>query len=427
MMKIISHKKTAILTFTLLLFYLVTIGISEAAFPGSNGKIAFLKVLDGNKEIYVMNADGSNQYRLTDNEAYDAQPSWSPDGNKIVFWSDRDGRGDLYTINADGTNLINITNTPEINEYHPDWSPDGTKIAFASSATAGKGDIYVMNIDGTDPTRLTDDDQQAYCPVWSPDGTKIAFCRMPDNYHIYLMNSDGTNESELPTSSLRSAMHPSWSPDGTKIAFEGLTLDYNSEIMAINVDGSNIQNLTNHAAVDSLPAWSPDGTKIAFSTKRSGNYDIYLMNTDGTSPTSLTNDAADEWDTSWQVIKDIDCFGFEPPMDKTISVKKKNRVLPLKMVCYDGETELTDLDIAPPVVEVDYVDSSGVPGAVEEVLYAGQGDEGNQFVYSDGYWRFNLQTKNFSAYGTYTIKAKSGDTNSYTIQVPCPESTFVIK
>jgi hypothetical protein len=124
---------------------------------------------------------------------------------------------------------------------------------------------------------------------------------------------------------------------------------------------------------------------------------------------------------------EINCTGFEPPMDKTISVKKKNRVLPLKMVCYDGESELTDLDIVPPVVEVDYVDSYGVPGAVEEVLYAGQGDEGNQFVYSDGYWRFNLQTKNFSAYGTYNIKAKSGDTNSYIIEVPSPEATFVVE
>jgi hypothetical protein len=57
-------------------------------------------------------------------------------------------------------------------------------------------------------------------------------------------------------------------------------------------------------------------------------------------------------------------------MDKTISAKKKNRVLPLKMVCYDGETKLTDLNIVPPIVEVDYVDSNGVPGTVEEVLYA---------------------------------------------------------
>ena len=127
------------------------------------------------------------------------------------------------------------------------------------------------------------------------------------------------------------------------------------------------------------------------------------------------------------VVSEISCTGFEPPMDKIISVKKKNRVLPLKMVCYDGATELTDLDIAPPVVEVNYVDSNGIPGAVEEVLYAGQCDEGNQFAYSDGYWRFNLQTKNFSAYGTYSINAVSGDTSSYNIEIPNPEATFVIE
>lgn len=120
------------------------------------------------------------------------------------------------------------------------------------------------------------------------------------------------------------------------------------------------------------------------------------------------------------------CSGFEPPIDKAVSVKKKNRVLPLKMVLFDQSgTEVTDLD-APPVVEVDFTGGTPTNPPGEEFLSAGHGDEGNEFVYTGNYWRFNLQTKNFSSSGIYTIKAVSSDPNEYTIAPMC-EATFVIE
>ena len=122
----------------------------------------------------------------------------------------------------------------------------------------------------------------------------------------------------------------------------------------------------------------------------------------------------------------LECVGFEPPLDKPISVKKKNRVLPLKMVCFDGEgIEITYLE-SPPVVEVDFDGDNFIPETFEEALPAGQGDEGNQFVYNGDYWQFNLQTKNFSGSGMYTIRAVSGSPTAYVID-PFPEATFEIK
>ena len=124
----------------------------------------------------------------------------------------------------------------------------------------------------------------------------------------------------------------------------------------------------------------------------------------------------------------LTCVGFEPPMDKTVSVKKKNRVLPLKMELLDKDgASITDLDInASPIVEVDY--NGGVPATEppETYLPAGQGDEGNQFVFTESYWQFNLQTKNFSGAGEYTIRAISGDPNVYTIIDPTCTATFMI-
>ena len=94
-------------------------------------KIAFASDRDGNWEIYVMNADGSNQTRLTNNSAVDRQPTWSPDGTMIVFYSDRDGTCEIYGMNADGTGQTRLTNNT-VADWDPSWSPDDTRIVFVS-------------------------------------------------------------------------------------------------------------------------------------------------------------------------------------------------------------------------------------------------------------------------------------------------------
>ncbi len=122
----------------------------------------------------------------------------------------------------------------------------------------------------------------------------------------------------------------------------------------------------------------------------------------------------------------IACLGFEPPMDRIISVRKKNRVLPLKIVLLKNGTEVTDLDIvAPPVVEIDFTGGDPTDPGAEDFLSAGKGDEGNQFVFSGNNWDFNLQSKNFSGAGTYTITAVSGDPAEYVIDPICT-ATFII-
>jgi transposase InsO family protein len=123
----------------------------------------------------------------------------------------------------------------------------------------------------------------------------------------------------------------------------------------------------------------------------------------------------------------LSCWGFESPMNQLVTVKHKNRVLPLKMQLTDAAgTLITSAGVqTPPVVEI--VFSGGVPAAVPDDTYlaAGQGDIGNTFTFVDNIWQFNLQTKNFSGAGTYTIRAISGNPNEYLINPRC-QATFVI-
>ena len=127
--------------------------------------ILFTSNRDGNEEIYVMNADGSNQTRITNNHSIDSLAEWSPDGSKITFYSDRDGNNEIYSMNADGSNQTRLTNNSADDRYSI-WSPDGSKIAFTSNRD-GNYEIYVMNADGTNPIRLTNNSADDENPSWS--------------------------------------------------------------------------------------------------------------------------------------------------------------------------------------------------------------------------------------------------------------------
>jgi Tol biopolymer transport system component len=163
------------------------------------GQIAFDAWRTGDGEIYVMNADGSDQVNLTNSPAWDIFPVWSPDGSKLAFTSTRDGNFEVYVMNADGTGQVNLTNSPG-SDGTPAWSPDGSQIAFRS-ARDGNGEIYLVNADGTGQVNLTNSPGSDGNAAWSPDGSQIAFGSDRDgNGEIYVMNADGTGQVNLTNS-----------------------------------------------------------------------------------------------------------------------------------------------------------------------------------------------------------------------------------
>jgi hypothetical protein len=281
---------------------------SSGAQARENGKIAFTSTRDGNYEIYVMNADGTEQTRLTNNNANDYDPFYSPDGKKILFWTNRDGNYEIYVMNSDGTQQTRLTNN-NYSDEQPSWSPDGKKIAFPSNRD-GNLEIYVMNADGTGQTRLTYNNAADEQPRWSPDGSMIAFNTDRDgNMEIYVMNSDGTDQTRITYSDGRDE-DPDWSPDRKKFAFFS-ERDGNCEIYVMNIDGSQPMRLTNSIADDSDPCWSPDGSKIVFDSFRDGNWNIYSINADGSELVRLTSNEALDWGPIWQGVEKSAAFPFE--------------------------------------------------------------------------------------------------------------------
>lgn len=256
-----------------------------------NGRIAFQTNRDGNDEIYVMNADGTGQTRITNNSEIDRQPAYSPDGTKIAFSGQ--GRltsnGDIYVMNANGTGKTFLTDSLWF-DGHPAYSPDGSRIAFVSQRDENY-EVYAMNADGSGQTNLTNSPTTVDTdPSYSSDGQKITFHRDGD---IWVMNSDGVGKRALTNDPAPDA-NPVFSPDGTKIAFTSFR-DGNYEIYTMNADGSGEENITDNAAQDDLAAYSPDGTKIAFNRDR----DMWVMNADGTGQTRLTQYPPDAIFPSW--------------------------------------------------------------------------------------------------------------------------------
>lgn len=267
------HIGVGLLIAALLVFSATGAGIfglaakAYAIFPGANGKIVFVSERDGNREIYVMNPDGSGQTRLTNNSTTDEYPAWSSDGKKIVF----DKESSLNVMNVDGTGVIQVAAGFDSG---PSWSPDGTKIAF-DKLDNGIRRIMLINADGTGEKILGGAGLHNLDPRWSPDGTKIAFWAAGNGAGIYLINPDGSGLKQIGVGS-----YPDWSPDGSKIAVG------NGGIWIMNTDGTNVTPVPNTTGADH-PRWSPDGKKFVFS-KDDG---IYVINADGSGLVKIDNES----------------------------------------------------------------------------------------------------------------------------------------
>ena len=172
-------------------------------------KIVFASDRDGPSHVYVMDSDGQNAIPLTNSALGDYEPAWSPNGTQIAFVSQRDrdvvgvGGEEIFVMQANGENPTRLTDD-DLNVL-PTWSPNGAKIAFQSFRDNAVA-IWLMDVDGQNQTRLTYNTGIASSvePAWSPDGTRIAFAardgELHESFNIYVVGTDGQHQTALTTS-----------------------------------------------------------------------------------------------------------------------------------------------------------------------------------------------------------------------------------
>lgn len=261
--------------------------------------ILFMSDRDGNREIYVMNADGNNVRRLTDHPAEDTEPTWSPNGQQIAFASNRDGEFAVYIMNKDGSNPRRLS--PDVGSYaaSPSWSPDGTRIAYVSNAL-GTSQIHIIGLDGSEDRALTQRSYESIDPTWSPDGETLLFASNPNgNFELFIVRRDGTGMRQITNDSTMDSDSPAWSPSGDLVVFAANSARL-GELYVMNSTGSDVRVLVStENAIISSPTWSPDGQSIVYSLYISDLHSLQRVYKDGFGLESLDTRSGNSSFPSW--------------------------------------------------------------------------------------------------------------------------------
>jgi Tol biopolymer transport system component len=293
-------------------------GTASAAFPGDNGRIAFVRYSTTDGGVATALPGDTTATPLIQGAT---SPAWSADGTKIAYV--RAGpaesyKATIYVANADGTGERRVgpdyedpTPGPDYGYFtrvdHPAWSPDGQSLAYDRNVTACGGHtcvinnegIWRINIDGTGEQLLA---ELGNDPAWSPDGTKVAFDTGVYFYNagdIAVVGADGRGETML-TNTSEDEREPNWSPDGSRLAFGTVATPYEqSDIGVVAADGTGQSILIGGPNSDTSPAYSPDGTKLVFRSERDGG-GLDIANADGSGIERLAASGPTDSYPDWQ-------------------------------------------------------------------------------------------------------------------------------
>jgi Tol biopolymer transport system component len=279
-----AHRLASSILLGALAVPIAAVGASPAELP----KIAFVSDRDGDHDIYLMNLDGTDQVRLSDNPEDDLYPAWSPDGQMIAFESRRDGNPEIYVMDRDGTAVTRLTDDPSA-DTQPVWSPDGQTIVFASDRR-GTMDLFTMDAGGGSVARLTRAAGDEYPSDWSEDGRRILFHAAVSDFEQFILFFP--SRVLIPLTD-----NDAFDGGATWLSGRGMVFvtkrDLNDEIYTMMSDGTRLRRLTDDPAIDRYPDGSADF--ILFDSKRDGNFEIYAMQPDGTGETRLTEEASADW------------------------------------------------------------------------------------------------------------------------------------
>lgn len=292
---------------------LVLVGTAAAAFPGSNGRIAFSRSvgLGLDYDIYTMRRGGSDRRAVVSSRFVDLDPSWSASGRRLVFVRDVDNRlaaanFEIFTKNLRTGRVVRRTRRAAV-DWMPVFSPGGRKIAFASDRGPGSTfDIFVLDLSSGNVTRIhrAGDD---FSPAWSSDGRFLIWSgyRASGRADIFRRASGGGTITNLTQTPNASEEEPNLNPAGTRVVYQrwlvGAASD--TEIVIRTLATGVTRVLTRNGRSDLRPAFSPNGARIVWErawddTDTSGQ--VWKMRLDGSQKRALTPRSFDSDSPDWQ-------------------------------------------------------------------------------------------------------------------------------
>jgi Tol biopolymer transport system component len=257
------------------------------------GRIAFVSDRHGNEEIYLMNADGSNQIRLTNDPGVDAFPVFSPDGRTIAFISNRSGSSRIYTMRWNGSDLREVPHSECELGYTTycrslAWAPDGQKLLFRPTYDS----LATINLDGSGKTILlmggVGEHDVIWGPEWGPTMDDVYFNAQPYSWgydqHIFHYSISGRNWTQI-TADVQPMISsgPKVSRAISRIVyFRQEQWGHGRNIFTMDLDGGNMSKLTYDVGVENAtPDWAGETGDIVFWSDKSGNRQIWLMDSKG--------------------------------------------------------------------------------------------------------------------------------------------------
>jgi Tol biopolymer transport system component len=276
-----------------------TVPPAHAAFPGRNGRLTFTSW----SKVWTARADGSDMTEILQQRRRPFNPQWSPDGSRIAYECGG-GYGDICLMKADGSGNNRLTDTPDRSEGGVAWAPEGERLIFVRDTT-----LVIMDLATGEEDTIVAPLVNPHSPAWSPDGSKIAVTATGSGAtDVFTMNVDGSEVTNL-TNDRRYENDVDWSPDGTELVFSGSIEDRGWALQIISADGSSRREVTQGSVFEVSPSWSPNGRRIAFSAydrvgqdgSLEGNQSIYTVRVDGSGMRNLfPNNKRGYYSPDWQ-------------------------------------------------------------------------------------------------------------------------------
>jgi TolB protein len=280
---------------------------AQAAYPGANGRIAFVRSGDGS-DIFSVKPSGKRQREVVGQGSFVSAPVWAPSGRRLLYIAGGDTYDtELMVVRRNGEKMRKVVEIPG-GVQDASWSPNGKRIVFSLARSSDQGDIYIVDSDGGDLVRISAGRATEHSVAWSPDGGRIAFVSDTGGAADILTMSTSGSQRRRVTQDVTLCERGcgdryggisglDWAPGGRRLVYAADRGDGGSYIHTIRRDGTHSARVTEGM----YPSWSPNGKRIAFVAPAPNSFSVFTVRVNGTrryrvtSPPRLVEDFDPDW------------------------------------------------------------------------------------------------------------------------------------